>query len=144
MTGPTDAGAHAPRLQALVAQCWTSQQLLLIALLVLSLVTAAIRDDFTLFLYDPGATGWRALCVLLPLFCLMAVLARVGEARWLRWTHAALLGATLLLPLGHQVRHFREGRAPDLSMLVEVVMVIVAVIGARAGAQWARSPTLPR
>jgi hypothetical protein len=139
MTAPLPAAAHAPRLQALVAQCWTSQLLLLIALLVLSLLMAAIRDDFTVFLYDPGASGWRVFCVVMPLFGLMAVLARLGDARWLRWTHAVLLGATLLLPLGHQARHFAEGKPPDLSVLVEVVMVIVALIGARAGVQWARS-----
>ena len=140
MTTPTAPGVHATRLQALVAQCWTTQLLLLVALLVLSLLMAAIRDDFNLFLYDPGAAGWRAFCVLLPLFGLMGLLARLGDARWQRWAHAALLGATLLLPLGHQARHYGEGRPPDLSVLVEVVMLIVAVIGARAGVQWARSP----
>ena len=139
MNGAAIPGVNAVRLQSLVAQCWTTQLLLLIGLLVLSLLMAAIRDDFNLFLYDPGAGGWRAFCVLLPLFGLMAVLARLGEARWLRWMHAVLLGATLLVPLGHQGRHFAEGRAPDLSLLVEVVMVIVALIGAASGAKWARA-----
>lgn len=131
----TDPDRH----QALVAQCWTTQLLLFVALLVLSLLMAAIRDDFNVFLYDPGATGWRAFCVLLPLFGLMSVLARMGDARWQRWAHATLLGATLLLPLGHQAKHFGEGRAPDLSVLVEVAMVIVALIGATTGVKWARS-----
>lgn len=134
-----DHADPATRLQSVVAQCWTTQLLLLLALLVLALLDAAIRDDFNLFLYDPGAGGWRAFCVVLPLFGLMAVLARLGEARWQRWAHAALLGATLLLPLGHQARHLNEGRLPDLSVMVEVVMVVVALLGAGAGVKWARS-----
>nr|WP_297353590.1 hypothetical protein [uncultured Caldimonas sp.] len=126
------------RSRAAVAQCWTVQTLLLLALLTLSLLSGAIQDNFTDFLYDPGDQGWRLFCFVLPVYSLMSIAAWLSNARWMRWLHAALLSLASLLPVAHQAKHFVEGKPPDLSLGVEVAMLLCALAGAIVAVRWAR------
>lgn len=121
-----------------VAQCWTTQLLLLLGMLLLSLMQSAIRDDFTNFLVDPGEKGWRLMCVLIPLYAVMPVLVRLHESRWFGWFNTVLLPLTSLLPLGHQMRHFLEGKPFDMAVLLEATMVVLAFLGGVLAARWAR------
>ena len=123
---------------AVVAQCWAIQLALTIGLLTLSLLMAAIRDDFTLFLHDPGVPGWRLFCALMPLYGLMSVAALAWRQRPLRWLYALLLGASAAVPVLHQFRHWTEGKPPDASVAVEAAMVAVALVGTTASVRWAR------
>ena len=125
--------------RAVVAQCWTSQLLLLLGMLVLSLLQSAIKDDFGVFLIDPGEPGWRAFCVLVAAYAVMPVATRIFASPWFRWLNAGLLTLTLLVPVGHQLKHFLEGKPPDISLAPELAMVAVALVGGWAAVRWARS-----
>lgn len=127
------------------AQCWTTQLLLLLSFIVLALLDAAVRDDFTSFLFDPGTPGWRFLCGLVPVYALMPVLVRTCEGRWFRWLNTALSGLTLLFPISHQIRHISQGKPWDVSVAVEFAMVFVTLLGTWTALRWARGvdPALP-
>ena len=127
------------RLRAAVAQCWTTQLLLVFGLLVLALVDAAIRDDFVVFLYDPGTPGWRFFCVAVPLYAAMPMLVRLSERRWFRWLNTVLLGLTALLPIAHQAKHLSQGKPLDVSVTGDVTMLLMALLGVAVAQQWARS-----
>ncbi len=128
------------KLASVVAQCWSSQLVLLIGLLCLSLTQSAIKDDFTEFLYDPGEGGFRLFCALTPLYALMPVLVRICDRVWFRWLNCQLLFMTILLPAGHQTKHFLQGKPVDQWLVsLDVVAALIAVVGGVAAASWARS-----
>lgn len=125
-------------LRAAVAQCWNTQCLLLLSLGMLSLASAAIKDDFRVFLYDPGEPGWRVFCFVLPLFAVMPWLVRLAEHVAFRWFTAVLLLLSGLMPIAHQAKHLSRGQMPDLSLVVEVLMVLCGCGGSLLAWRWAR------
>lgn len=127
------------RLQAALAQCWTSQLLLTLGLYSLAFLQAAIKDDLSLFLHDPGEAGWRSLCILIPLYAGMPVLVRLYGSVWFRWLNALLLLLTALVPVAHQTRHILEGKMPDLALTLEAVILSLGILGAVLAVRWARS-----
>lgn len=126
------------RQRAAVAQCWTTQLCLLLGMYVLALFQAAIKDDFSEFVFHPGKSGWNITIVLISLYAAMAVLVRVYDRIWFRWLNAPMLFMTLVLPVRHQVGHLMEGRMPDQAVTLEVLMVLVAILGAFLAVRWAR------
>lgn len=122
-----------------MAQSWNTQLLLTFGLIVLSLLDAAVRDDFVAFLYDPGTPGWRMFCVLVPLYASMPMLIHLYEHRGFRWLNAVMLAMTGILPISHQVKHLSQGRPLDVSVTGDITMLLMAVLGAAMAVRWARS-----
>ena len=124
--------------QAAVAQCWTTQLLLLLGVLVLSFLQAAIKDDFSIFLYEPGEAGWNASINLISFYAAMSVLARVYDSTWFRWLNVPLLLSTLVFPVRHQTKHIMDGQMPNQAVALEVLIVLIAILGAVLAVRWAR------
>lgn len=124
-------------LQATLAQCWNSQLLLSLGLLSLAFMQAAIKDDFSIFMVDPGEIGWRHFCVVIPLYAVMPVLVRLYDGTWFRWLNVPLLLLTAYLPIAHQTKHILEGKLPDLAVTVEIGIVSVGILGAVLAVRWA-------
>ncbi|SFU36687.1 hypothetical protein [Pseudoduganella namucuonensis] len=126
------------RQQAAVAQCWTTQLLLLLGVLVLGFLQAAIKDDFSIFLHDPGDAGWNAIIILISFYAVMSVLVRVYDGTWFRWLNVPLLLTTLLFPVRHQTKHIMEGQMPNQAVALEVLIVLIAILGTVLAVRWAR------
>ena len=125
-------------LRAAVAQCWTTQCLLLLTMGVLAFLSAAIKDDFRIFLVDPGEPGWRMFCFVLPLYALMPWLVRLLDHAAFRWTTAVLLLLSGLLPIAHQAKHISQGQMPDFAVVAEAAMVLCGLAGSLLALRWAR------
>ena len=125
-------------LRAAIAQCWNTQCLLLLALGLLALMSSAIKDDFGRFFDDPGQSGWQLFCFVLPVYAVMPWLVRLTAHRAFRQANAVLLLLTALAPIGHQAKHLGQGQMPDLSVVVELAMLLCGLAGTWLGLRWCR------
>lgn len=126
------------RLRAMLAQCWTAQALLMLAALMLAFLQAAVMDDFSNFLFDPGHGGWLALCVILTVAGMMPLMVTVQRARWFRLLNLVLILSSALLPVLHHGRHYMEGRLPDAGATPEAFALGVGVFGLVLALRWLR------
>jgi hypothetical protein len=125
--------------QSAVIEGWIILLGLWIGTFALSLTQAAIRDDFKIFVYDPGQLGWQFTCILFSVYGLMPALARILDAQWFRWLNVVLLAVSALITVAHRLKHIVTGMAIDLSLSVEIVICIVSLLTLVHALHWAKA-----
>ena len=118
-------------------------QLVVITFLV-SLVRAAIANDFELFVHDPGNRGLDITIVIFAIYALIPVLVRMFDGVVFRWTMVGAAVFFFLMSIAHQLIHMVVDKMPlslyhvlDFSHHTVLLWVIVCSV------RWARMAERP-
>lgn len=123
---------------------WISALQLVVIMFVVSLVRAAIANDFKPFALDPGNRGLDMMIVIFAIYAVIPVLVRVFDGLLFRW---AMVGASVfffLMFIAHQLTHMVVDKMPlsiydVLEFSNHAVMLWVIVCSVR----WARLAERP-
>jgi len=129
------------RMQALVAQGWTSMFIVFLANIVMDLVRIFISGTQAQWLDHMGMPGVRFVLVVMAVYAIVPVVVRAVSARWLR---SAVLGLTALMTLfvgAHEVSHLMTGDKPFGPLhALDLAHHLLGIATVCAGIAWIRQP----
>lgn len=123
---------------------WISALQLVVIMFLVSLVRAAIANDFKRFGVDPGDRGLNIMIVIFAVYALIPVLVRMFDGRVFRWTTVGVAVFFWLMFIAHQLSHLLVDKTPlsiyhvlDFSHHAVLLWVIVCSV------RWARMAERP-
>lgn len=119
---------------------WISALLLILIMFVVSLVKAAIANDFTRFAKDPGTFGLNMMIVIFAIHAVIPVALRMFKGTVFRWTMVGVAIFFLLMFVAHGLTHMFIDKMPmniyhTLDWTHHGVMLWIIVMNIR----WARA-----
>ncbi|MES2355412.1 MAG: hypothetical protein V4568_13640 [Pseudomonadota bacterium] len=127
------------KLRSIVSMGWIISVLLQIADLVVRLSNAAILDDFSGFLFDPGEVGLKAFAVVVCVHAILILSIQLTDAIWFRWLNVILLPIFCLLFMAHQIFHLISGGMVPAAHMIVTTQYLIGFVVTVYAVKWARA-----
>jgi len=118
---------------------WIQLLQIVVVMFIVSILRAAVDNDFTGFVKDPGTLGTNVMIVVFTIYAALPFILKLFGHTFMRWLNFGLLIFFFLFFVAHQLTHMIVDQMPlNLYHLLDFAHHIIILIMAYIGFLWAR------